>query len=113
MEIEKFNEETTTLKRFFEHYCSKKHISQIKTSNTYTYKNTTISLDLNLCEECLEKINYSIQKLQECPHEIKPRCRKCPNPCYEKKTWKELAKIMRFSGLSLGFEKFNLFNKKF
>lgn len=101
MNIDKFNEELKTLKEFFEFYCNKKHSKQIKNDISLTYKESTIPLRLNLCEECFEKIKYSFERLQECPHEIKPRCRKCPNPCYEKKQWKEVAKIMRFSGINL------------
>ncbi len=103
MEIKKFNEETTTLKKFFEFYCDRKHTNQIKTKLTLIYKDANISLNLKLCKECLEKINYSFQRLQECSHEIKPKCRKCPTPCYEKKQWKETAKIMRYSGINLKF----------
>ncbi|XPV68674.1 MAG: nitrous oxide-stimulated promoter family protein [Halarcobacter sp.] len=103
MEIKKFNEEITTLKKFFEFYCDRKHTNQINTKLTLIYKDTNISLNLKLCKECLEKINYSFQRLQECSHEIKPKCRKCPTPCYEKKQWKETAKIMRYSGINLKF----------
>ncbi|MGB6329718.1 MAG: nitrous oxide-stimulated promoter family protein [Halarcobacter sp.] len=102
MQIIKFKEETQTLKKFFELYCEDKHSPKEKITKILTYKNENIPIDLNLCPECLEKIKYSFDRLLDCPHEIKPRCRTCPNPCYEKKQWKEVAKVMRYSGTKLG-----------
>lgn len=102
MEITKFKEETQTLKKFFELYCKDNHSPKEKITKILTYKNENIPIDLNLCPECLEKIQYSFDRLLDCPHEIKPRCRTCPNPCYEKKQWKEVAKVMRYSGMKLG-----------
>ena len=58
-------------------------------------------------DECLKKIEYSFDRLLACPHEIKPRCRTCPNPCYEKKNWKETAQVMRYSGIKLGLRSVN------
>ena len=48
------------------------------------YKDEDIVVDLTLCDECNSLSSKAIKHLQECPHEQKPRCRKCPNPCYEK-----------------------------
>ena len=52
-----------------------------------------------------ELINYSFDRLNECPHDIKPRCRTCPSPCYEKQEWKKLSKLMKYSGLQFGLIK--------
>ncbi|RXJ66228.1 hypothetical protein CRV08_13725 [Halarcobacter ebronensis] len=109
MEIEKFKNELKTLKNFMELYCKHKHKNQLLFNKNIPYKQESLSIDLNLCEECHTLINYSIERLQNCPHEIKPKCRKCPNPCYEKKEWKSLAKIMRYSGMKLGFIKIKRF----
>ena len=116
MEIMKFKNETQTLKKFFEIYCSGKHTNQEQIIKTLNYKDEIIQIHLNLCPECLKKINYSFDRLLECPHEIKPRCRTCPSPCYEKKQWKETAAVMRYSGMILGLTKFskkikNIFKK--
>lgn len=107
MELIKFKEEISTLKKFFEIYCKNKHSKQDEKTITLNYKNQDIEIKLELCEECLKKINYSFDRLLECPHEIKPRCRTCPNPCYEKKQWKETASVMRYSGMTLGLTKFS------
>ncbi|WP_072679351.1 nitrous oxide-stimulated promoter family protein [Arcobacter sp. LA11] len=107
MEIVKFKEEINTLKKFFEVYCKEKDVDQKIITKTLNYKNEEIKIELNLCPECLRKINYSFDRLLECPHDIKPRCRTCPTPCYEKKQWKEAAKIMRYSGMRLGLLSLN------
>ena len=109
MTNEKFINEVNTLKKFFTVYCQNKHIHQHKYIKSIDYKNQTFEIQLELCEECTKLITYSIERLQGCPHEIKPRCRKCPNPCYEKKQWKRLAKLMRYSGMKLGILKIKSF----
>ncbi len=109
MTTEKFISEAETLKEFFEFYCNKKHSDQNLYEKEVYYNDTKYNFQLNLCEECSTLINYSFEKLQNCPHNPKPRCRKCKNPCYEKEQWKQLAKLMRYSGVHLGIVK--IFNK--
>ncbi|MDX4048190.1 nitrous oxide-stimulated promoter family protein [Aliarcobacter skirrowii] len=115
MTSEKFISEVKTLKKFYELYCIDKHQNQYNKSEIQIYKDLKIDIDLHLCKECFEAINYSFAKLQNCPHENKPRCRKCPNPCYEKDRWKSIAKIMKYSAIKLSLGKIksrvmNLFN---
>ena len=107
MEIVKFKHEINTLKKFFEVYCKEKHLDHQIIIKDFNYKNEEIKVELNLCDECLKKINYSFDILVECQHAIKPRCRSCPTPCYEKQQWKETAKIMRYSGMRLGLLSLN------
>lgn len=102
MTSEKFETEITTLKKFFEVYCKGKHEHQTHRNKELIYKNKTFKIELDLCEECLKDIKYSFNRLLECPHEEKPRCRKCPNPCYDKIQWKKTAKVMKYSGIKLG-----------
>lgn len=102
MEIIKFQQEVSTLKKFFEVYCKNKHEEQKTMQKNLNYKDIEVNIELTLCSECLTKIEYSFDRLKECQHEIKPRCRTCPTPCYEKKQWKDTAKIMRYSGMKLG-----------
>ena len=109
MTNEKFISEVETLKKFFTIHCKDKHTNQKSYVKNLHYKNQTYDVDFHLCDECQTLINYSIQRLQECPHEIKPRCRTCPNPCYEKTQWKKLAKLMRYSGIRLGILKIRKF----
>lgn len=111
MTEEKFQGELQTLEKFFTLNCADKHTNQSLKEYKLEYKNSYHEFTLELCDECHKLISYSHQRLQECPHEIKPRCRKCPNPCYEKKEWKALAKLMRYSGLKLGLIKIKKFFK--
>lgn len=105
MTHEKYEIEINTLKKFFEVYCHDKHENQISKTVPLNYKNRNFTLDLDLCEDCHESINYSFDRLQTCPHEIKPRCRKCPTPCYEKSRWKYAAKIMKYTAIKLSLGK--------
>lgn len=106
MTLEKFEKELNTLKQFFDIYCSHKHkIQKQKVGFNFIYKEKVFVFELELCDECKRNISYAIDRLKECPHENKPRCRSCKNPCYEKEYWKNLAKVMKFSGIHLGLSK--------
>ena len=105
MTIEKFKSEVETLNKFFTIYCHEKHTGQFKKDYCIKYKNETLNFEADLCEECHNLLSYAIERLQECPHDPKPRCRKCPNPCYEKNKYKQMAKMMRFAGMRLGLTK--------
>jgi len=105
MTIDKFESEILTLNKFFNIFCHDKHSNQIKKEYKIPYKEKTFLMEANLCEECHELLRYAILKLQECPNDPKPRCRNCPNPCYEKDKYKEMAKMMRYSGMKLGLTK--------
>ena len=105
MKEEKFKSEIEILKKFFVIYCENKHQYQIQKNYSINYKSLILNFDISLCNECHNLLNYAITKLTECPHDPKPRCRKCPNPCYEKDKYKQMAKIMRFSGMKLGLTK--------
>jgi len=111
MTNEKFTSEVETLKKFFTLYCKDKHTNKNNFIETIEYQNNSIKIEFVLCDECKNLIDYSIQKLQNCPHEIKPRCRTCPKPCYDKPQWKKLAKLMRYSGIQLGILKIKKFFK--
>lgn len=105
MDIEKFETEAATLKLFFERYCQDRHKERKKRETALEYKENKIVFELELCDECYDNISYSLERLRECPHEIKPRCRKCPSPCYEKSYWKKTSKVMMHAGIKLGLTK--------
>ena len=105
MTEEKFQTEIQTLEKFITRFCQDKHEEQFEKTYNLGYKESYHHFTLDLCKDCHNLIFYSFQRLEECPHEIKPRCRRCPNPCYEKAKWKQLAKIMRYSNIKFGIEK--------
>jgi len=47
--------------------------------------------------------------LRACPHAEKPRCHHCPHPCYEREMWVNMARMMKYSGMKLGFTKIKKF----
>ncbi|MEA2049469.1 MAG: nitrous oxide-stimulated promoter family protein [Campylobacterota bacterium] len=111
MSDEKFQNEIETLDKFITNYCTKNHNNQKDILIIKTYNNQKYKIKTKLCSDCESILRYSTQRLEECPHDIKPRCRKCPSPCYEKQQWKQLAKIMRYSGFQLALNKIkNLIN---
>ena len=105
MTEEKFRSEIETLNQFFIIFCKDKHQNQKNFILSQDFNNKEFTLQSELCEECKNSLVKAIQHISLCPHEIKPRCRKCPNPCYEKNHWKQIAKIMRYSGIKLGLIK--------
>jgi uncharacterized CHY-type Zn-finger protein len=112
MNIEKFENEIETLSKFISIYCNDKHIEKKEYKLSIIYKKTEFNKSAILCSECHNILIYGFNRLKECPHEEKPRCRKCPNPCYEKYYWKKIAKIMRYSGMKLGLLKIKSLFKK-
>lgn len=102
MTTKKFEEQILTLKKFYEYYCQNKHSTKDLYNIKLNYNDTSFEIELNLCKECIDNISYSFERLQECPHEEKPRCRKCPTPCYEKYRWRHAAKVMKYSAINLG-----------
>ncbi|MDY0233650.1 MAG: nitrous oxide-stimulated promoter family protein, partial [Sulfurimonas sp.] len=106
MTEEKFIYDSQTVLKFIQCYCDHEHKKADKKADAialcYKEKDLEESIHFSLCDRCEETLYYSYVKLQECPHDEKPSCRKCPKPCYDKKEWKLLAKIMRYSGLKFG-----------
>jgi len=105
---EKFENEVRFVHKFIQLYCDKNHTDCDKKDGQLilSYHNSDLGVvNYHLCEACEKTLKYSHQRLMECPHDEKPRCRKCPHPCYEKSQWKALAKIMRYSGMQLGLLK--------
>ena len=105
MTFEKFENEVNTLKKFFSIHCNDKHTNQKKEDYVVPYLDNSLKFEVSLCEECHNLLQYAISKLQECPNNPKPKCRKCPNTCYDKDKYKQMAKIMRYSGMKLGMTK--------
>lgn len=105
MTTEKFETEINTLKTFYELFCKDKHENRTTVLETQIYREKKFKIELTLCKDCFNSIHYSFDRLQGCPHEIKPRCRSCPSPCYEKDKWKETARVMKYSAIKLSLGK--------
>ena len=109
MRDEKFIYDTRTALKFIQIYCDNEHKEAKKEkgleSLVYKEKKLNINVAYYLCSECKKTFLLCYHKLQECPWEEKPNCRKCPKPCYERADWKHVAKIMKYSGMKLGLTK--------
>ncbi len=108
MTQEKLQSDSQTLHRFIQLHCTKEHKDIAKKRGTLEvrFQETPVEvLSYELCEECEVLLYYAYNRLQNCPHEPKPSCRKCPKPCYDKPMWKKMAHIMMYSGMRLGLTK--------
>ncbi len=106
MTKEKFLKDTKILLEFIELYCKDKHENAKTKKLELSYRGEDLGqINFCLCPTCEDNFLYSYQRLQECPHEEKPRCRHCKNTCYEKPRYKTLAQIMRYSGVKTGLSK--------
>ena len=109
MTNEKFIHDTQTVLKFIQIYCDDKHKDAPKEDGkedlVYNNKPLDIKVNYHICSTCKDTFYLSYKKLQECPHDEKPSCRKCPKPCYERPDWKRVAKIMKHSGMKTGFTK--------
>ena len=109
MTKEKFIYDSETVLKFIQYFCDHKHNDEekIKDLLRLNYNNEDLHQEItyNLCKECEHTLLYSYEKLQDCPFQDKPSCRKCKEPCYERIQWKKSAKIMKYSGMQLGLVK--------
>ena len=53
----------------------------------------------HLCSDCSELLDYALVRLERCPYDPKPICRRCPTHCYEPDMREKMRQVMRFSGL--------------
>lgn len=108
MTAEKLRNDTQTLHRFIQLHCDKEHsdVPQKEGILQVAFEEKSLcDIPYKLCEECETLMLYGYDRLRQCPHQDKPSCRKCPNPCYEKPMWKKMARIMMYSGMRLGLTK--------
>ena len=112
MTKEKLLSDSQTLHRFIQLHCDKEHHDIAKKEGVLNVAFQDVALQdiaYHLCDECETLFLYGYGRLKNCPHDDKPSCRKCPDPCYEKPMWKKMAKVMRYSGMRLGLTKIRKF----
>jgi hypothetical protein len=105
MKEEDFKKEVQTLVKMFPVYCRDKHKGQQKRFYSLKYGTLEINFEIELCPQCHELFAYALERLKECPHDPKPRCRKCPDPCYVREKYKQMTRIMSYAGIKLGLSK--------
>ena len=52
-----------------------------------------------LCTGCQELVDYARARLERCPYDPKPKCKKCPTHCYKPALREQMKQVMRFSGM--------------
>ncbi len=76
--------ELKVLRRFVEVYCQEHHHPPTGE---------------RLCAECAELLAYGQARLEKCPYDPKPTCKKCPVHCYRPDMRVRIREVMKFSGL--------------
>ena len=74
-------EEIKTVGKMIEIYCQSLHNSKG-----------------GLCSECEELFRYARDRLQRCPHKVKPKCSDCKIHCYEINNRNRIKEVMKYSG---------------
>ncbi len=99
----KIERDLSILMRFIQVYCDKKHTEKEKKRLVANGPVGIYINDMNLilCNECTKMAMHGASKRVQCPYDPKPRCKKCPNPCYARGYRENIKRIMRFSGLYL------------
>jgi hypothetical protein len=105
VKVEDFEKELRTLIKMFPVYCADKHQNRFVKTYRVEYGSKEFTFEVELCSECHSLFAYAVERLTECPHDPKPRCRKCPDPCYEREKYKQMARIMAYTGMKLGLSK--------
>ena len=52
-----------------------------------------------LCAECADLQEYALKRLEHCPYDPKPKCKKCPTHCYKPEYRQRIREVMKFSGI--------------
>ncbi|WP_022670537.1 nitrous oxide-stimulated promoter family protein [Hippea alviniae] len=76
------------LRKFIEVYCRENHLKK----GVEEYKD-------GLCKECYDLLQYSLNKLYNCPLDPKPQCKHCKVHCYAPSKRKKIKEVMKYSGI--------------
>ena len=87
--------ELKVLVDFVQVYCRARHRDSPKGKVELT---GLMEIEQNLCEECLELVNYAVLRRIRCPLNPKPACKRCPIHCYGKEYRGRIREVMAFSG---------------
>lgn len=87
----KAEKDIKVLMKFIDIYCQTKHKDAIKSNY----------MDLSLCPECHETLEYAVHRREVCPLDPKPTCKNCEIHCYKPDQRQRIKDIMRYSGMHL------------
>ncbi|RJP80156.1 MAG: nitrous oxide-stimulated promoter family protein [Candidatus Zixiibacteriota bacterium] len=52
-----------------------------------------------ICPECRQLQEYALRRLELCPYDPKPACRRCPTHCYAPDYRARIRRVMKHSGI--------------
>jgi len=90
-----------TLARFLSVYCRSHHQERTPFEFKAPGFEDLFETLPELCPDCAKLLRYGVSMRLRCPHEPKPMCKKCPNPCYGPEYREKIRSVMRFSGMYL------------
>lgn len=98
-ERRKFEREAWTLAGMVGIYCRGNH----RDARKEPFGPADVPFDIGkrppeLCADCTELLDYGLKKLEECPLDPKPACKKCPVHCYEPEYRERVRAVTGFSG---------------
>jgi hypothetical protein len=94
--------ELRTLVHFVSIYCRERHGGVKAPYSTRSLDITEIERKkITLCPECARLLTYGIAMRLKCPHDPKPMCKKCDDPCYRGEYKTRIRDVMKFSGMYL------------
>ncbi|MFQ5870034.1 MAG: nitrous oxide-stimulated promoter family protein [Candidatus Zixiibacteriota bacterium] len=95
--------DVSVLARFIDIFCANNHSGdgksrlQAKGDVADYLKNPSLAL----CPDCSKLLSHGVSKRISCPYDPKPRCKRCPTPCYAEGYREKIREVMRFSGAYL------------
>lgn len=97
------NRDTQTLAEFIRIFCDNKHPSGHKSQWRPSDKEAMAKREFGfqICQECIELLDYAVVRRKLCPLDPKPSCRKCKIHCYSRDYRAKIREVMRFSGTHL------------
>ena len=91
-----------TLTRFVAVFCREQHHGE---KAPFAFKLLDVKeidrTEISLCPDCLRLLTYGLTMRLKCPHDPKPMCKKCENPCYHGEYKAKIKEVMKFSGMVL------------
>ena len=90
-----------TLAKFVAVYCENHHDGREPFEFRASALEGLFADPFDLCPNCAKLLKYGLTMRLRCPHDVKPMCKKCPNPCYKAEYREKIREVMKFSGIHL------------
>jgi len=99
---EKEKADIRTLMKFVAVFCREHHNAE---RAPFFFRNFDIKeiekKEISVCPDCTRLLTYGLAMRLKCPHDPKPMCKKCEDPCYHGEYKSKIRQVMKFSGMYL------------